>query len=157
MARETGKRWWIVVDDITPGADGKPRTDPALLSFFLQFALQMIDPQFARSFRLVLLGFPPGPPPSKLPRSVVVTDTTAQLSDKDVRGFIRDFYDLRGTRYQEPDLDAETASLWESAKGRIAAPNPAAGAPAGAMSLPLGRAVGDALFDWVEAKNEGGN
>lgn len=48
---------WIVADDLGDGPDG-PMLDPQIRQLFDQIALSMLNPAFARWFRLVLLDYP---------------------------------------------------------------------------------------------------
>jgi hypothetical protein len=65
IAEEKRKVCWVVADDLGNTKDNAPLMDVMIRQFFEQFALFVLDPGFARWFRLVLLDYPDGGLPSK--------------------------------------------------------------------------------------------
>lgn len=57
LAEMSQKEFWITVDDLGE-RNGAPLLDPEIKMFFDQFALNMLDPPFAKSFRLILIHYP---------------------------------------------------------------------------------------------------
>lgn len=75
QARNRGS--WIVVDDLGAGLDGTPRMEPEVRKLFEQLALHMLNPAFAKWFKLVLIGYPDKPAPSKWLQITLEDRTTA--------------------------------------------------------------------------------
>jgi hypothetical protein len=139
------QRWWIIVDDLGPDAQGQPRMNREVLAFFHQFALLMADPEFSRSFRLVLLDYPTAPnhPPSKLKKTLLEEDKTAPYVETDVSAFVKATLDLWKKQYSEAELQQITQLLLKRAQERlVAAPE------AGGMQT-----IYEVLVDWISETN----
>jgi hypothetical protein len=123
-AAQRKMRFWIVVDDLSPGADGKPRVDPDVLSFFHQFALQLDDPGFSRHFRMVFLDYPPkGPnhPPGRLKKIGFVEDESSALAAEHIRAYVEAVFNDYQRKYSTADLDAVVAQVQSAAAQLMAA------------------------------------
>ena len=69
---------WVAIDDLGFDRDGVPLIDPEVRNFFEQFVLQMKNPAFADSFRLMLIHYPAGNLPTKWDRNVVLQEITKE-------------------------------------------------------------------------------
>jgi hypothetical protein len=123
LAKQAGKRWWLIMDDLAPDAQGQPRVDPEILELFHQFALQMGDPEFREQFRLVLIDYPNTPqhPPSKLRKTLIEQDATAPFSDSHVSDFLRAVLTRRQAKFAESDLANRVTHLLTAATQKHAA------------------------------------
>jgi hypothetical protein len=62
VAAKKKQRLWIAVDDLGPAPDGVPLMDAEIRKFCETFALNMLNPIFRNSFRLMLIHYPEGKP-----------------------------------------------------------------------------------------------
>lgn len=82
VATKKNKRLWIAVDDLGPDPDGVPLMDAEVKKFCDVFALNMLNQTFRNNFRLMLIHYPEGSPPTKWKREFWTEDRT---SDADVQ------------------------------------------------------------------------
>jgi hypothetical protein len=82
VATKKNKRLWIAVDDLGPAPDGSPLMDAEIKKFCDVFALNMLNPTFRNNFRLMLIHYPEGVPPTKWKREFWTEDRT---SDADIQ------------------------------------------------------------------------
>jgi hypothetical protein len=117
------RRWWIVADDIGPGAEG-PRLDPQIKRFFDHFALAIANPALGRWFRLVLLGYPEGETPTKWRREVWFEDRTScrDVDKAAVEDFLKRWEQACGRHLPDPDRTALAGKVIAAADDADAAP-----------------------------------
>lgn len=97
---------WIVVDDLGT-RDGQPLLDPQIRRLCDQIVLHMQDPQFAHGFRLVLIGYPDGPLPTRWQRCWLEDRTSsADIDAAEVSDFL-----CRWARRNDKNLPREQADL----------------------------------------------
>lgn len=82
VATNKGRRLWIAVDDLGPGQDGAPLMEAEIKKFCDVFALNMLNPIFRNNFRLMLIHYPEGLPPTRWKREFWTEDRT---SDADIQ------------------------------------------------------------------------
>jgi hypothetical protein len=82
VATKKNKRLWIAVDDLGPDPDGAPLMDAEIKKFCDVFALNMLNQTFRNNFRLMLIHYPEGSPPTKWKREFWTEDRT---SDADIQ------------------------------------------------------------------------
>jgi hypothetical protein len=82
VAAKARQTLWIAVDDLGVGPDGKtPLIDTNVRAFCETFASNMGNPAFNQFFRLMLIHYPDGEPPTKWLQDFW---TECQLSDADI-------------------------------------------------------------------------
>lgn len=139
--RANDTRWWIVVDDLAPDANGQPRMDREVLELFHKLALKLMSADFAKYFRLVLLDYPEGPnhPPSKLKRDVIVPDRTGAVSDADLAALVETHWGRRGRQ----SLPNESLKQALEFRAKLAQRLGASNASSEVQTLH------DVVFDWL--------
>lgn len=69
---------WIAVDDLGVDSDGNPLMDAQIRQFFDQFALMIKNPTLGERFRLMLIDYPEGVPPTKWGDEIWCEDRTSR-------------------------------------------------------------------------------
>ena len=122
MMRLAGKkqqRFWIVVDDLGATTEG-PLLDDQIRELIDKIALNMINPAFARWFRLVLIDYPDKPVPTKW-KGFWLEDRPSEThiqADK-VAHFMRRWADRKKQKVLSED---EALKLAQTLLGRVDAP-----------------------------------
>jgi hypothetical protein len=104
LASQKQKRYWIVADDLGATAEG-PLLDDLVRQLFDKMALNMLNPAFARWFKLVLIDYPDGTVPTKW-RGFWVEDrpTEVEVQAAAVAEFLRRWIKRKGKVLPEEDV-----------------------------------------------------
>jgi len=123
-APKRGRRLWIVMDDLGE-VDGAPKVDKQIRVFFEQFALNMINPEFAQYFRLVLLDYPLGKLPSKWNTEISAEDNTddAKPGKEELIEYITHWAKRKGKNVFSEDIEAKAADILAKANASAQAKN----------------------------------
>ena len=102
LVQEHHKHVWIAVDDLGLDPDGTPLIDEQIRMFFEQFGLHLDRPA-GGTIRLMLIGYPDRPVPTRWPRDLWREDRFDVTSDgkADVAGLIRRWVTDAGARPDE--------------------------------------------------------
>ena len=91
QAKEQGKKLWIAIDDLGLDTNGVPLMDQQIRGFFNHFVLQMDNPAFRHSFRLMLIDYSPATAPTRWNPNVWRSDqlTVAGITGQHVEDALR--------------------------------------------------------------------
>jgi|GEM_PF-2791013 len=118
LARTQEKQMWIAVDDLGLDADGTPLLSQDIKLFFDQFALRLADPSFATWFRLMLIHYPDGKPPTKWMKEVYTLDSTSEddVQQEHVEEALRAWSSAHGLSIVDQELSDLATDVIENAE-----------------------------------------
>jgi hypothetical protein len=108
---------WVAVDDLGFSPDGAPRLDTKIKEFCDQLVVSMALPEVRKRFRLMLIGYPDGPPEARFPTRWNLNHVTQDVADEGlvkqahVEEFLRQWASRRGRTLLETEVSRLAAEV----------------------------------------------